>query len=193
MHVARDLILCLDLASIVGWALFTTDGHLFASGVWEIDDGEHEGDRWSNFRTELAKFLAKYSDRLCGIAMERPILYGITGRDWTSARVLFGQSAIVELEATRWQLPTVMVPPSEIKKLVTDNGNAPKALVTKAIEQQTGPLSTKPGGKNKTERAHRDKARSDEADARGVGLVVIVKYSMSALRERRFEEVSRVD
>jgi len=186
------LILCLDLASIVGWALWTVDGHLYASGFWEIDDGEHEGDRWASFRTQLSKFVRKYVDRLCGIAFERPILYGLTGRDWKSARVLFGQAAVLEMEAARWQLPTAMVPPSEIKKLVTGNGNAPKAEVTKAIEIQTGPLLLKRGGKTKTERARADKARSDEADARGVGMVVLVKYSMSALKERRFVEAGCV-
>jgi Holliday junction resolvasome RuvABC endonuclease subunit len=183
----RDLILCLDLASIVGWALFTIDGQLVDSGVWEIESGDHDGDRWASFRAKLSARLFQYRERLAGVAMERPVMYGKPGQDWTTGRVMFGQAAIVEMEAVRWMLPTLMIPPSEIKSVVTGNGNASKQQVITAIEAQLGQLSTRPGGRTKTDRERRDKARSDEADARGVGLVVLARYSRSALRERRFE------
>lgn len=185
----RDLILCLDLASIAGWALFTLDGHLHSSGVWESKSGPHDGDRWASFRAQLCSLLARYSDRIAGIALERPVLYGSPGRDWISGRVLFGQSAIVELEAAKWMIPSIMIPPSEIKEIVTGNGNAKKDLVVRAIETQLGPLSIRPGGSSKAERERRAKARSDEADARGVGLVVLAKYCRRSLRARKFVEL----
>jgi Holliday junction resolvasome RuvABC endonuclease subunit len=178
----RDVFGCIDLASIAGFSVFNLNGLLLESGSWAFEPGPHKGDRWLDFRSETSRLLSRYSGRMALLAMERPVLYGDPGKDWNTARVMFGQSALIELDAARLGIPTTMVSPSEIKMFVTGNGNAPKGEVIRAVERELGPLSTALEERTASDRKRSEKARSDEADARALGLYILGSFDMTRLR-----------
>jgi Holliday junction resolvasome RuvABC endonuclease subunit len=168
-----DLVLGLDLTTLMGWALFDLDGELEASGAWDLSmpAESHEGDRWIAFRGELGKLLLTYRGRICAIGYERPSTV-----QWATARVAFGQAALVELEAARASIPTTVVSPSTLKMVVAGHGHASKDEVQAAVVLRTGPL-THPGLTKKAA-----KLRGDEADARAIAIVLVTIYCLDALR-----------
>lgn len=173
--MAADLVLGLDLTTSCGWAVTDLNGRTVDSGVLDLrpGNGDHEGLRWVAFRGKLVRLLGQYRERLCAIGYERP-----STQQWATARLAFGQAALVELEASRDEIPTVDVSPSTIKKIVAGHGRASKEDVVAAVERATGPMR----GRGGTPRG--DKLRSDEADAIGVCLVLVRAYSTDDLRRR---------
>jgi Holliday junction resolvasome RuvABC endonuclease subunit len=184
--VLRDLVVTLDLTTQVGWAVFFLDGTLLDSGAWNLEQpsSAHDGEFWASFRVALMRLLAKYEGRVVLIAFERPVMYG----HWAVVRIAFGQAALVELTAARFAIPTTMVSPSNMKKVVTGNGRATKDEVREHVIRITGDLKTEQGGTTKGERKLFDKLRGDETDARAVGIVVTRKFDPEQLRSGRLVE-----
>ncbi len=176
----RDVIICLDLASDAGWAVFGLDGRLIASGVWDVGrrKGAHEGERWATWRWNVAALLAEYAGRVAALAYERPLLYARkgAGADYNTARVIFGQAAVAEAEAFVQVVEVITVQPSEMKQELAGSGNASKDMMIAAAEEKWGPLSIEADGTDATK-----KKRSDEADARAVGMYVLSHYDLAAL------------
>jgi Holliday junction resolvasome RuvABC endonuclease subunit len=167
------VIVCLDLANDAGWAVFDLDGKLIASGTWRVGrrPKSHPGERWSEFRFELAALLEVYRGRVVCVAYERPIIYG-GPRSYNTARIIFAQAAIADSVALLYGIDLVIeVQPKAMKKLLTGNGNASKALMSTKAEEKWGALAQDDDG---TEIAV--KLRGDEADARAVGNYVLTNH-----------------
>lgn len=176
----RDLIIGLDLASVAGWAVFDLDGKLVESGSWDVSlGGDYQGDRWLAFHVNVTWLFERYAGRVAALVMERPVTYG--KNPWSTSRVLFGQASIAEMVAARNCCESLFVHPAQLKKRATGQGNATKRQVIDAMVEETGPLAIEPGGDTKTERARRDKARSDEADARAAALWLLDNYEREDL------------
>lgn len=184
--MTRDLVLALDLTTRVGWSRFHVDGALRGSGSWDLKQPKHAhpGALWEAFGEALDRELSRFEGQICVIAFESPVMYD----QWATARVAFGQAAIVELAGHLLGIATIGIPPATLKKTVTGKGNATKALVQEHVVRLTGELNTERGGKTKTERSLADKLRGDEADARAVGIVVTRSYEPDELRAGRFVE-----
>lgn len=177
--VKRDVVIGFDPASVAGWAVFALNGRLLESGAWTIRRGDFTGDRWIDLHGRLVELFERYRGRVAAVVIERPVVY--RGIQWDTLRVLFGQAALVDLIASRHCADSVFVPPATLKKHVAGNGRASKAEVIDAVVRATGPLSTEAGGETEAERARRDKARSDEADARATVLWLLDVYDRADL------------
>jgi len=174
--VEPDVVLGLDLTTCMGWAAFDLDGQLLDSGAWNLSqpDDAHDGDRWIACRGKLGQLLATYHGRICAIGFERPSTV-----QWHTARVSFGQAAIIELDAAKQSIPTTTISPSTLKLVVTGHGRASKQEVEAAVVARSGPLKM-PGGSTKTAA----KLRSDEADARAIAIALVSIYTIADLRRR---------
>jgi len=167
-----DVVIGLDLTTCTGWAVYDLDGQLVDSGAWNLAPAgdDHEGERWIAFRGHVGKLLAAYAGRIRAIAYERPSTV-----QWATARIAFGQAAILELEAARIGVPTTVISPMTAKMVVAGHGRASKHEVQDAVVRTTGPLRTT--GSTKVA----EKLRSDEADARAITMTLIAVYEPSDL------------
>lgn len=167
-----DVVIGLDLTTCTGWAVYDLDGQLVDSGAWNLAAAgdDHEGERWIAFRGHVGKLLAAYAGRIRAIAYERP-----STEQWATARVAFGQAAIVELEAARIGVPTTVISPMTAKMVVAGHGRASKQEVQDAVVRTGGPLRTT--GSTKVA----EKLRSDEADARAITLTLLAIYEPADL------------
>ncbi len=170
-----DVVLGLDLTTCMGWAAFGLDIQLVESGAWNLGQpaDAHDGDRWIACRGQLGKLLATFHGRICAIGFERPSTV-----QWNTARVAFGQAALIELEAAKQLIPTTTISPSTLKKVVAGHGHASKQEVEAAVVRRTGAL-TMPAGSKIAE-----KLRSDEADARAIAIAMLSIYTVADLRRR---------
>lgn len=170
-----DVVLGLDLTTCMGWAAFDLDLQLVQSGAWNLGQptDAHEGDRWIACRGKLGQLLATFHGRVCAIGFERPSTV-----QWATARIAFGQASIIELDAAKLSIPTAIISPATLKKVVTGHGHASKQEVQDAVVQRTGALAM-PGGTKIAE-----KLRSDEADARAIAMAMLSIYTIADLRRR---------
>jgi Holliday junction resolvasome RuvABC endonuclease subunit len=171
-----DVVLGLDLTTCMGWAAFDLDIQLVGSGAWNLGQptDAHDGDRWIACRGQLGRLLATYHGRICAIGFERPSTV-----QWNTARIAFGQAAIIELDAAKLSIPTATISPATLKKVVAGHGHASKQEVQDAVVLRTGAL-TMPGGTTKLA----EKLRSDEADARAIAIAMLSIYTIADLRGR---------
>ena len=86
------------MTTCMGWAAFDLDLQLVQSGAWNLGQpaDAHDGDRWIAFRGKIGQLLATYHGRICAIGFERPSTV-----QWATARIAFGQAAIIELDAAK--------------------------------------------------------------------------------------------
>jgi Holliday junction resolvasome RuvABC endonuclease subunit len=177
-----DVVIGHDLTTCTGWAVFDLGGVLVDSGAWNLAPAgdDHEGERWIAFRGHAGKLLAAYAGRIRAIAYERPSTV-----QWATARVAFGQAAILEMEAARIGVPTTMISPATAKKAVAGHGRASKQDVQEAVVRTTGPLRTT--GSTKVA----EKLRSDEADARAIAMTLLAVYEPSDLARGRLAKRSK--
>ncbi len=106
------MILGLDLSSITGWSLPHTHG------------------QWQFRGTRPAKLLQLH-DRLGTILLEHPeislcVYERPFSRGQAATRMLWGMAAVVELTCEAYEVPTVDVLPTTLKKYFTGTGNASK-------------------------------------------------------------------
>lgn len=163
----RDLVIGFDGASSAGWAVLDLGENVISSGAWDVGrdaDSQLAGDRWMLLDQEISELLDTHRGRVGAVAIERP-----SNVQWASSRVLFGQSAIVEMAAARRVIESVLVSPSSIKKITTGNGRATKREVQAAM-RKLAPL-----------RASTPKGREDESDARGAALWLLRTHCHRAL------------
>lgn len=177
--MSRDVVLGFDPASRAGWAALDFDARVIESGTWLVRRGDYTGDRWLALHGHLAELFERYRGRVAALAIERPPVYDDVR--WNTIRILFGQAALAEMVAARYCVDAVFVHPSQLKKRATGSGRATKAEVVDAVVAETGPLSVEPGGDTKAEQSRREKARSDEADARASALWLLDRYDRDAL------------
>jgi Holliday junction resolvasome RuvABC endonuclease subunit len=163
----RDLVFGFDPASSAGWAVFDLDGNVVESGAWAVgkDGTDYPGDRWMMLEQAAASLLDRYPGRIAAAAIERPSTV-----QWNTARVLFGQAAIIEWVCARAGVESVLVAPSSIKKAATGDGRADKSVVRDAMAD-LAPLQ-----------ARTAKGREDEADARGACVWLLATHDRAALK-----------
>lgn len=177
--MSRDVVIGFDPATVAGWAVLDLEGGLVESGTWVSGSGDYTGDRWLSLHGKLTELFERYKGRVAALAIERPPIHGDI--PWSTSRVLFGQVAVAEMIAARNCCDAAFVHPSQLKKRATGNGRASKSDVVEAVADELGPLAVEPGGATKAERSRRDKARSDEADARAAALWLLDSYDREAL------------
>lgn len=110
-------ILCLDLASIVGWA-YGHKGDQPSYGTWVLR-GKQLGQRFVGFENELIRSIETYRPRL--IVMEAP-LPPVRQASMFVARQQFGLAAYVEGEAYRAGITVREMPFDMVRKAVLGRG-----------------------------------------------------------------------
>ena len=118
-------VLALDLAKVTGWAM--CDGTLRIAGVLDLSKvGERDG-VYVGFSRWLVRTLAKRKPDV--IVYEDPRF----NRGFTYVP---GFTALLTVEAAKWEIPCFPATVQEIKRFATGKGNAPKEAMRDAALQE---------------------------------------------------------
>lgn len=138
-------VLGIDPSTACGFAVLRDDGSRVQSGVVRLHPRAHQGSggRFCNLVDHLDSLIRTFP-AIDSIAYEVPAMVGFhhdgEARQASAAQhlALFGIVAHVESWAERCGLHYVGFGPTEVKKIATGKGNAPKADVIAAMQQRFG-------------------------------------------------------
>lgn len=125
----KTQVLCLDLATIMGWALQGKDGTIF-SGSQSLASKKFDGAgiRYLKFKNWMDKIYENSKE--IDLILYESVPFSKGG---AAAQVLNGLTATLQCWCEHHQIPYEGIPVTKIKKSITGKGNAKKEDVIKEI------------------------------------------------------------